>query len=382
AAPAALRDGALVAGLALLGALVWLARNLALSGNPVFPLQVAPFGLTIFDAPPDVIRDELGFSIADYAGEPDVLLQVALKVVEGLGPAPVVCAVALAAAVVVARRGGRAPDSRVLVLVAAAVALALVYTITPATALGLRGTPSLAHANTRYAIPALALALPVLAWVAGRLPRPAALALEVALAAGALWGAQRGYEVRGGRDVVLAAAGIAALGAAAWLLWRLRDRRVVLAGAATAALIVGLAAGNRVQDRINDARYRGIDPALDALLAAAPEDKRIGLAFATYWSLGDLSPVWPAFGRRLGNDVEYVGEFVDGFLTPYDDAASFRAALRRGRYDVLVVGRSPIARQSTPAQRWAIDAGWRTIALSERMRVLVPPGGGQEVDAP
>ncbi|MFP5361149.1 MAG: glycosyltransferase family 39 protein [Thermoleophilia bacterium] len=367
------QDGLLVGALAVLGMLAWLARNVSQSGNPVFPLDVELFGVTIFGAPADVIRDEVGFSIADYAGQPDVLGKAAIKVLEGLGGAPILCAVALAVAFVLARRRGRAPAPRVLVLAVAAVALALLYTVTPATALGLRGTPSLAHANTRYAIPALILALPVLAWVTGHVRPFAGRTLEIVLTLAVLFGAYDGYQVAGARDIVLAAVALAALGGVAWLLWRLRKRRVVLVAAALGAALAGLAAADRMQDAINADRYGHFDPALDALLAAAPADKRVGLEFATYWSLGDLSPVWPAFGTRIDNDVEFVGEFVDGFLTPYRDEARFREALRHGDYDVLVVGRSHIARQNTPAQQWAIDAGWRTIALSERMRVLVPP---------
>ena len=372
-ARAVLRDGLLAGGLALAGGVVWLARNLVEAGNPAFPLDVEVLGIDIFDAPPDVIRDELGFSIADYAGRPDVLAKAGLKIVEGLGAVPLLCAVGIAGAVVLARRRGPAPDRRVLVMAAAAAALALVYTITPATALGLRDNPSLAHANTRYAIPALMIGAAVVAWAAARLPALAGRALEAALMLGALYGAHDGYEVIGAGDIVAGTLGVAALGGAAWLLWRLRARRVVLAAAVAAAALVGLAAGDRMQDRINDARYQTFDPALGKLLDAAPRDKRIGLEFATYWSLRDLSPVWPAFGMRLDNEVEFVGRFVDGFLTPYEDEAAFRRALAAGRYDLLVVGRSTLARQSTPAQEWAIAAGWRTIALSARMRVLVPP---------
>jgi dolichyl-phosphate-mannose-protein mannosyltransferase len=369
-----LRDGALVSGLALLGMLPWLARNLALSGNPVFPLDVQPLGVTIFAAPRDVVRDEIGFSIADYFDQPDVLGKVAIKVVEGLGGAPLLCAIAIVAAVVLARRSGRMPAPRVLVLAVTAAALAGLYTLTPATALGLRDTPSLAHANTRYAIPALVLALPVLAWAAGRLRPLAGRALETVLALAVLFGAYDGYQVQGAPDIVAASIALAAAGGAAWLLWRLRGQRGVLVAAGVAAALAGLAAADRMQDRINTDRYGHFDRGLTAMLRAAPSDSRVGLEFATYWSLGDLSPIWPAFGTRIDNDVEFVGEFVDGFLTPYRDEASFREALRHGGYDVLVVGRSDIARQNTPAQAWAIDAGWRTIALSDRLRVLVPPG--------
>lgn len=363
----AVGDGLLVGGLAFLGTAVWLARNWALSDNPFFPVNVAPF----FHAPPDVIRDAAGWTIADYAGDPEVLGQLAGEIVEGLGSAPIACAVGLALAVWLARPRGRAPDERVLVLAAGAVVLALLYTVTPATALGLKGDPSLANSNTRYAIPALLLAVPVLAWAAGRLPRWPAAALQVALAVGALFGAYHGYEVRGLRDITLAAVGLTALGGAAWLLWRLRTRRVVLAAAAVASLLLGLAAANRMQDRINDGRYRNIDPGVDAMLDAAPKGKRIALA--ADWTVAGLSPIWPAFGTRIDNEVEFMGRFVDGFLTPWDDERSFQAALRRGRYDVLVVGRGFYPPEATPEQRWAINAGWRTIALTERLRVLVPP---------
>jgi dolichyl-phosphate-mannose-protein mannosyltransferase len=367
----ALGDALLVGGLTLGGIAVWLARNWALSGNPVFPLKVAPLGITIFDAPPDVIREQVGWTIADYAGDAHVLRQLAGEMVQGLGIVPIVCGVAIAAAAVLARRRGRAPDVPVLLVAAAAVVLALVYVITPATALGVKGDPSLANANTRYAVPALLLAVPVVAWVAGILPRAAGLALQAVLAAGAVHGAYEGYELRGIRDVVLGGAGIAALAAAAWIVWRLRERPAALAAAALAAALVALAAGHRIEQRINDGRYLGSDPAIDALLRAAPGGKRIGLA--ADWTVGGLTPIWPSFGTRMGNDVEYVGHFVHGFLTPYADEPDFQAALRRRRYDLLVVGRGFFPPQPTREQRWALDAGWRTIALSHRLRVLAAP---------
>ncbi len=370
-----LGDGLLVGGLALLGTLVWLVRNLALSGNPVFPLNVAPFGITIFGAPPDVIRDQVGFSIAHYAGDPEVLRQLAGEVVEGLGWTPVACAAGVLVALVLARRRGAAPQRRTIGVVAGAIVLAALYTVTPATALGLEGDPSLANSNTRYAVPALLLAVPAVVWATARLPRAPALALEAALAGSALYGAYLGYEVRGTRDVTLAVAGLAALAVGGWALWRLRDRRVVLVVAALAALVGGLAAADRMQDRINDGRYRNIDPGVDAMLDAAPDHARIALA--ADWTVAGLVPIWPAFGTRIENEVEFMGRFVDGFLTPYRDEASFQAALRRGRYDVLVVGRGFYPPQATPEQRWAIDAGWRTVSLTRRLRVLVPPAGAR-----
>ncbi|MGI8730552.1 MAG: hypothetical protein ACR2LK_11290, partial [Solirubrobacteraceae bacterium] len=230
----------------------------------------------------------------------------------------------------------------------------------------------LASGNTRYAVPILILLTPVAVWAIARLPRPAAIAFEVALAVAVIAGAYSGYEVRGTRDVLLAAIALALAGAALWALWRVRRRPEALVGAAVAAAIVMLAGAHRIEQRINDARYLGVDPAIDTLLRVAPSDRRIGLA--SDWTVAGLTPIWPSFGTRIDNEVEYIGYF-DGFLRRYPTERRFRAALARGRYDVIVVGRGFFPPQPTREQRWALDAGWRTIALSERLRVLVPPVG-------
>jgi hypothetical protein len=366
----ALRDGVAVGGLALLGVAVWFARNLVESGNPVFPVKVAPLGVTIFDAPPDVLRGQVGFTITDYLGDPGVMRQLAGEVYEGLGAPLLACVLALVVAAVLVLTRRRDADKRVPVLVVGAVVLAALYAVTPYTALGLRGDPSLAHVNTRYAVPVLLLALPVAGWAAGRLPRAGTLALEAVLAVATVLGARTAYDVTV-RDLVLAAVALALLAAGGWALWRLRGRRIVLVAAALAVAVVGLAGAHRMEQRINDRRYLGVDPAVDTLLRVAPSGRRIGLA--SDWSVGGLSPIWPSFGTRIGNDVEYVGRTIGGWLHRYGDERSFQAALARRRYDVLVVGRGFFPPQATPEQRWAIDAGWRTIALSRRLRVLVPP---------
>jgi hypothetical protein len=365
--PRALRDGLFVGAIALLGDAAWLARNLVESANPVFPVKIAPFGVTIFDAPRDVIVERVGFSILDYLGDPPVLRQLGGEILDGLGALAIVALAGLVAAAIANRRP---VDRAVVWLSVAAVALVPVYAWLPGTALGNPGDPSLASVNTRYAVPILMLLLAVLAWAIGRLPRALAVAFEVALLAGVATGARVGYEVTGARDVVLAAVALALLAAIGWALWRMRRNVALLAGAAVLAAIALLAAGHRVEQRINDGRYLGVDPAIDVLLKAAPSDRRIGLA--ADWSVGGLSPIWPSFGTRISNHVEYIGYF-DGFLRRYPTERRFQAALRRGRYDAIVVGRGFYPPQDTPEQRWAIDAGWRTIALSERLRVLVPP---------
>ncbi|MEA2139694.1 MAG: hypothetical protein QOG56_2844, partial [Solirubrobacteraceae bacterium] len=369
AKPRALRDGVLLGCLAAAGDLAWMARNVVESGNPFFPAKLAAFGVTLVDAPRDVIVEAVGFSILDYLGDPPVLRQLAGEVFDGLGVMALVCVAGLIAAAIVNRRP---VDRRIVLLTVAALALVPVYAALPGTALGNPGDPSLASVNTRYAIPSLLLAAPVVAWAIGRLPRIAALGFSLALAAGAVAGALSGYEVRGARDVVLSAAGLVLLAVAVWSLGFARGRPPVLVAAATAAALLVLAGARHVEQRINVGRYRGADPAIDVLLRLAPTGRRIGLA--ADWSVSGLSPIWPSFGTRIGNEVEYVGYF-DGFLRRYPTRARFQAALRRGRYDLLVVGRGFYPPQPTREQRWAMAAGWRTVALSTRLRVLVPAAG-------
>ncbi len=363
----ALLDGLFVGAIALLGDAAWLARNLVESSNPVFPVKIAPLGVTIFDAPRDVIVEQVGFSILDYLGDPPVLRQLAGEIFDGLGVLAIVCLLGIGAAVVAWRRE---PDRRVVLMIAAAIALVPVYAWLPGTALGNPGDPSLASVNTRYAVPILLLLTAVAAWAVGRLPRMLAVAFELALLVAVASGAYSGYEISGARDVVLAACALALVAAAGWALWRMRRRPFVIVTAAVAAALVLLAGAHRIEERVNDGRYLGSDPAIDALLKAAPSGKRIGLA--ADWSVGGLTPIWPAFGTRIGNEVEYIGYF-DGFLRKYPTQARFEAALAEGDYDFIVVGRGFYPPQYTREQRWAIDGGWRTVALSTRLRVLAPP---------
>ncbi len=202
--PHALRDGLLVGGVALLGDAAWLARNLVESGNPVFPVKIAPFGVTIFDAPRDVIVEQVGFSLLDYADDPSVWGQLAGELFDGLGLLAIVCALGLLAATI-CNRTEREP--RIALLSVAALALVPVYAWLPGTALGNPGNPELASVNTRYAVPILILLAPVTARAIGRLPKPIAVAFQLALLAAVATGAYSGYEVQGARDVVLATAG-------------------------------------------------------------------------------------------------------------------------------------------------------------------------------
>jgi hypothetical protein len=96
--------------------------------------------------------------------------------------------------------------------------------------------------------------------------------------------------------------------------------------------------------------------------------KRVGLAGS--WSNAGLSPVLPAFGPRFANTVQYVGASEQTMLRRYTGRAPFVAAVRRGGYDVLVIGRGEAPGQSVPELRWARSAGWVPFAASPRLVAL------------
>ena len=84
-----------------------------------------------------------------------------------------------------------------------------------------------------------------------------------------------------------------------------------------------------------------------------------------------IYPVLPAFGPRLGNEVDFVGPLRDHMLVEYRDRASFVAALRRGRYDRLVIGTARLP--GTPRgddEAWARSAGYVVTARSPRLVLM------------
>jgi hypothetical protein len=351
-------------------------RNLVTTGNPLFPVRVPG----VFAAPRDVIRERYGFTVADYAasasGWTDHLLPDWWTAFSLAGP--LLLAGALAA-VLTGRRGRR---GRRAAVAAAIPVLALAYAVTPYTALGTEGHPLLIAQNARYAVPALLLAAPLAAWWLGRLraARPpaeglAAMCVPVALA--------RSEQVPSGRLAAAVAGllGLAALGA--WLRARgdhtplprgavalvARPSGTLGALAVVPALLIAAVAVREVQDRQMAGRYADAGPALGWLERHAPAGAHIGLAGA--WSPGGVAPVYPAFGPRLANHVSYVGRFDRGMLRAYGDRRSFAAALRRGRYDALIVGRLG------PAATWARSSGWAVRASDRRLVVMVAPSASR-----
>jgi len=132
--------------------------------------------------------------------------------------------------------------------------------------------------------------------------------------------------------------------------------------------VPGLSANQRSFERHTYAPY---DPVFAWLQTYAPSHRRIGVA--GIW-LGDgLPPVLPAFGPRLGNRVTYVGPFRRHTVVGYQGPLPYTAALHRGRYDLVLVGREHPAGVPAGIEGWTAAAGYRLVAESPRFALFSAP---------
>jgi hypothetical protein len=166
-----------------------------------------------------------------------------------------------------------------------------------------------------------------------------------------------------------------ALLAAAWRHWARRDgagtpeHSALATGAAAGLLLLAAAGGYAAERRFTDHRY----PDLEAPLAWTRDHhpRRVGLT--GLWNIAGLSPVYPSFGPRLRNRVDFVGPFRGGLLSQYRSRAPFVSALRRGRYELLLVGLADLPGAPRGQDAWARSAGWVEVARSPRLVLLRPP---------
>ena len=285
------------------------------------------------------------------AGVDDPVDGIPPPVVAGLVvPALLVTVAAVAAAIMAAAGRGRHRAARGPVPRSppALPCSGAAYAVTPYTAGGPEGMPLLVGADSRYVVPALALAAAIGAWVAGA-SRWGAVAFAGAGLLAVLHGVDQaaGGEITGAqpstRDRVGACGPPIVLAGAAWTL-RTRLRRFDWNGVRP-ALIVGVllacgcgpVAGNQVQEEFNESRFRGGDPAVDVVIDASGEPRRVGLTGV--WTDAGISPILPSFGPRFENTVEYVGPIEQEMQQRYDTRAEFADALENGDYDFLIVGR-------------------------------------------
>jgi hypothetical protein len=354
---------------------IWLIRNWAESGNPFFPVRVDPLGVTIFDAPADRVRALVGFSLADYLGNGGVLSDFVLPALKiQLGFVGAALGLGVIGTAVVALRPASPDRARVLALAVATAGLVAVYLVTPYTALGLRNLPYELGANVRYVIPAMIAAAPVVAWGLGRCPAGVRIALEALLVVLALDGIRRGVDVSAA-DALAGAAIVATAGMLAFSIVTAQRRGHVAWTAGLAALTAAIVVvgARSTENTFLEHRYISVTPTLDAALArAAGGETNIGLAGA--WPVTTLSPVLALFGPELDNRVSYVGDTRDGLLYPYEDAASYGAALDRGGYDLVMVGHEkPLAFPLRDLDTWTREAGYVEVAADGNFTLFATP---------
>jgi hypothetical protein len=358
----AVPDIIVLAALAIVGIAPWLARNWARTGNPLFPVDVEPLGITIFDAPPDRTRSLGGFTLLHYAGEPGIWRDY---VVPSFGLAFGWPLAALGAGWVAgAVEAARARSGPAIAVTMAAALLALAYAATPYSALGPEGHPVNILASARYGLPALLAAAAATAFGlsrSGALRPFGELLLVAAIAAGVL----HGFD-----DVALMSATVAILAVAGALAVRRLPRapRRAIAGMTAAVLAPVALAG--LHDRAETGSYAAVDPVYEALVQNRPSGARIGIA-GTFVANG-ISPVLPAFGPLLDNDVERLGRFDDGYLRRFGSERAFADRVRGRRYDLILVGRRA-SRTSGPEDTWVRNAGYELVEASPDLLLFKRP---------
>jgi hypothetical protein len=369
------RDAATVVGLIVALGGVWLLRNLLESGDPLFPTRTRLLGVTLFDAPPDLYRPVAGFRVLDYVGNGHVwstYISPAFTVAFRRIGEVLLAGSALAAGLCLSRRVSRPERARVLAVLACGLLLTFAYFDTPYSALGPRGAPVNTFANTRYWVPALICAAPVCAWAAGR-AGPVRLLVELAGALAVASGLRRGFTYPATADWLAGAVLAAAVAAAAaGALPRLaasphRTRLRALAAAGVGLAAVGSFFLYFQQRAFLRGRYVRADPVLVAL---ARDPARHRVALTGVWDAAGVPPVLPAFGPRLANRVDYVGPWVRHSLMQYEQPAPLAAALRRGRYDVVVLGTAAFPGRAATPPAWVAAAGFRVVGAEPRLVVF------------
>jgi hypothetical protein len=374
-------DGARLCGVILLAGGFWLIRNWVVTGNPIYPVRVAALG---FHAPADAVYKAWGFTVGHYLLRPHAFLHQLLPVYSyGIGaPGWILCGGAVLALVVAVASARRMRESRgvataatVIALLVCAFGIVAAYIVTPSSAEGPPGNPLFAGVNARWVLAAAIPAAAAAAWMARRLGR-FGLLVEAGALVGVGFGLHQQFHAVPGSRFAQSAAVLAVAAALAWLAIagarRLAPsaRRLAYGGAVAVAVAGAVVGGRLLQRRIDATRYAQVSPVPRWLVTEAPAGHRIGIAGV------DAGPpaVWAAFGPRLRNRVGFIGPTDDHMLLEYTRRGPFLRALRRGRYDVVVLYRgefptdpfrdpSPFSTTTPAAQAiWLAQAGFRVLA--------------------
>jgi hypothetical protein len=332
----------------------WFLRNLVHVGSPVPAIRLG-VGPVAFPAT-TIARPYPNASVADYLTDGRVWGSTFLPGLrDSFGLAwPVLVGLALGGMALAVLRGDRVER----MVGAVAVTAALGYVFTPLGAGGPEGDPILFRANLRFAFPAMALGLVLLARMGTRVPRAARRAVWLLLGA-VLVGNALDIDIVAveARPRLAAFAVSAALLGLVFVLARTRRpvRPIVLVTAALVVVITGYLATEWSLDR----RYAPEDAVTSPPWASAPREE-LGALYRWVRGVSDarialagLGASYPLNGVDLSNRVEYIGHHGRrGAFDPIRTCDEWRRALNDGAYDYVVV--SPNSRDAAepPQARW------------------------------
>lgn len=318
------------------GAGFWYARNLIAAGNPLPFFGLKLDGLLNLRSSGRLATGSE--SVAHYLTDPAFIKAHLLPQVPTAFGGRWWLVLGLAAAGIVLALASGAAKVRHLAFVAVAAAVA--YLFTPATASG--PNASLFGYDTRYAVPAIAVGVIVLVLGLSRLGAgPLALALAMLLAVIVV------VPLHAGAAVVVAVVVVAAAIGVAVHRPRAVPRRALGIGFVVLALAV-VVVGWREQrtyfhDRYRDARLSDPVEPISAALAGVGHAR---IAVTGFYE------TYPLYGAASTNRVDYPSSRSGARFTLPQDCPAWLLALSRGHYDYVVTGRQGGGGEP-PAAAWS-----------------------------
>ncbi len=332
----------------------WYFRNLIHVGSPIPNLR-----LGIFPSPPMDLVDRLSPSVFSYLGKRDFWIHSGP---EGLSRFfgfawPLILllfAYAVVAWLLALRDNATADRAVVFGLILTVAATVAAYVFTPTTGGDANGYPFLFVYNLRYALPGLVVAFVMLPGIPRLQRQQSLLAVGGLVFMAAAFASKPYLELRA---VVVAVALAAVVVIAASL------RRAVLRAVLGAALVVLIVVGFPLARRYERTRFTDTSSARNELFAwgrSAPPGARVALV--------GLPLQYSFFGPRFETRVDYVGDLrPNNEFTNYETCASWRTALRSGKYDFVVA--EPPDRVNLPNA-----AGWTRALPGSRILLRNPAG--------
>jgi hypothetical protein len=347
------------AGVWLLGLLAgggyWYVRNLIAVGSPIPAVHL---GIGPISFPATHFSRSYGtFAVAHYLGDVGIWRSWFLPGLHAnLGWGwPVIVGLGAMGWLLALVRG----DRMLRMLGAVGVVSFLGYLVTPQSAGGPVGRPTLFANDLRFAFPALVLGLVLLPLVGSRTSQFTRVWLPPLIAIALLNDALYATGIGGGLLAAALAIELIVLGVVAALTHTLprRPSRSFIAVGCALTLAVAAGAGWVVQRTYLSARYA--DVAHHVPYASAPRPELVALyrwvrhVSHARIALAGLGISYPLLGADLSNHVQYVGH--KGPHGAFDRAPScreWRQLLNAGNYDFVVVSANMRGNTEPPEARW------------------------------